>query len=101
MRGFFLEDAFDDSGGKVSTLDPEVTKLEFNYFDIPPGEKEGTWVSDWTAEDKKYLPAAVKVQITFEHNGRTIVLPEMVVRISTQKDLTTRTVKHETRDIGP
>jgi hypothetical protein len=85
---FFLKDAFDDSGGKVSTLDPEVTKLEFEYFDVPPGEKEGDWVSDWDASDKKYLPAAVKVRITFEHNGKTIVLPEMIVRISTQKDLT-------------
>jgi type II secretion system protein J len=84
---FFLEDAFDDSGGKVSTFDPEVTKLEFKYFDVPPGEKEGDWVSDWDASDKKYLPAAVKVQITFEHNGKTIALPEMVVRISTKKDL--------------
>jgi type II secretion system protein J len=85
---FFLKDAFDDSGGKVSTLDPEVTKLEFEYFDVPPGEKGGDWVSDWDTSDKKYLPAAVKVRITFEHDGKTIVLPEMVVRISTQKDLT-------------
>jgi type II secretion system protein J len=89
---FFLEDALDDSGGKVFTLDPEVTKLEFEYFDVPPGEREGDWVSDWDSSDKKYLPAAVKVQITFEHNGRTIVLPDMVVRISTQKDLTGGTV---------
>jgi type II secretion system protein J len=85
---FFLEDAFDDSGGKVSTLDHEVTKLAFKYFDVPPGEKEGDWVSDWDSSDKKYLPAAVKVQITFEHSGKTIALPDMVVRISTQKDLT-------------
>jgi hypothetical protein len=87
---FFLDNAFDDSGGKVTTLDPEVTKLKFEYFDAPPGEKEGDWVSDWDAGDKKYLPAAVKVQITFEHDGKKVIMPEMVVRISTQKDLRTR-----------
>jgi type II secretory pathway pseudopilin PulG len=88
---FFLEDAFDDSGGKVSVLDPEVKNIRFEYYDVPPGEKEGDWVSDWDASDKKYLPAAVKVQITFEHNGKTIKLPEMVVLISTQKDLRLKT----------
>ncbi len=96
---FFLKDAFEDSGGKVSTLDPEVTKLEFKYFDIPPGEKEGDWVSDWNAEDKKYLPAAVMVQVTFDHDGRTITLPEMVVRISTQKNLSQQ-VGRTAQEIG-
>ncbi len=84
---FFLDDAFDDSGGKVATLDPEVTKLEFSYYDLPPGEKSGDWVSDWDPEDKQYLPAAVKVQVTFEHNKKTVELPEMIVRLSTQKDM--------------
>jgi type II secretion system protein J len=98
---FFLEDAFDDSGGKVSTLDPEVTNLKFRYFDVPPGEKEGDWVSDWDASDKQYLPAAVKVQITFEHNGKTITLPEMVVRISVQKDLTPKSGDNVPAGGGP
>ena len=34
---FFLEDVFDDEGGKEYLLDPEVKKLEFEYYDIPAG----------------------------------------------------------------
>jgi type II secretion system protein J len=85
---FFLDDAFDDSGGKVYVLDPEVTDLQFEYYDIPPNEKDGDWVSDWDPTDKQYMPAAVKVKMTFEHDGQKITLPAMVVRISAQKDLT-------------
>ncbi len=84
---FFLDDAFDDSGGKVYVLDPEVTRLEFQYYDIPPDEKRGDWVSDWDPADKQYMPAAVKVKISFEHNGKKMTMPEMVVRLSTQKVL--------------
>jgi general secretion pathway protein J len=85
---FFLDDAFDDSGGKVYVLDPEVTGLEFKYFDIPPDEKDGDWVSDWDPSDKEYMPAAVKVKISFEHNGKKMTMPDLVVRLSTQKILT-------------
>ncbi len=85
---FFLDDAFDDSGGKVYVLDPEVTDLQFKYFDIPPDEKDGEWVSDWDPTDKQYMPAAVKVKISFEHNGKKMTMPELVVRLSTQKNLT-------------
>ena len=82
---FFLEDVFDDEGGKVYLLDPEVKTLEFEYYDIPEGEKQGEWVSDWAPDDKKYIPAAVKFRITLEHEGKTIMMPEIIVRINAQR----------------
>jgi hypothetical protein len=77
---FFLEDVFDDDGGKVYLLDPEVKKLEFEYYDIPEDETQGDWVSEWDSDEKEYIPAAVKFRITFEHEGKTIVMPEIIVR---------------------
>lgn len=84
---FFQEDVFDDGGGKVYLLDPGVKKLEFEYFDIPEDEKQGEWVSEWDPDEKEYFPSAVKVRVTFEHNGKTVVMPELVVRLSVQKRL--------------
>jgi len=82
---FFLEDVFEDDGGKVYLLDPEVKTLELEYYDIPENEKQGDWVSEWDPEDKTYLPEAVKFTITLEQGGKTIVLPEIVVRINAQR----------------
>jgi general secretion pathway protein J len=83
---FFLEDVFDDDGGKVYLLAPEVKKLEFEYYDIPEGEKKGDWVSDWDPDEKEYIPAAVKFKITLEHEGKTIEMPEIIVRINAQPE---------------
>lgn len=82
---FFLEDVFDDSGGKLFVLDPAVKKLGFEYFDLPEDEKQGSWVSEWDADDKGYLPAAVMVKLSFEHNRETYEMPDIIVRISVQK----------------
>lgn len=83
---FFLEDVFDDDGGKVYLLDPEVKKLEFEYYDIPEDETQGDWVSEWDSDEKEYIPAAVKFKITFEHEEKTIVMPEIIVRINAQRE---------------
>jgi len=82
---FFLEDVFDDSGGREFLLDPEVKKIEFHYYDVPEDEKSGDWVSDWDPSDRKYFPEAVKVRITFEHKGKTLAMPEMIVKINVRK----------------
>ena len=82
---FFLEDVFDEDGGKVYLLEPEVKELEFEYYDIPEGETQGDWVSDWDPDEKEYIPAAVKCKITLEHEGKTFVLPEITVRINAQR----------------
>jgi prepilin-type N-terminal cleavage/methylation domain-containing protein len=84
---FFNEDVFDQSGGKEFVIDPGVRKLEFEYFDLPDDEKTGEWVTEWDHDEKKYFPVAVKVKITFEHNGKTIVMPEAIVSISARKKL--------------
>ena len=85
---FFLEDVFDDEGGKVYLLDPGVKKLEFEYYDVPQGDKEGDegdWVSEWDPDEKEYIPAAVKFRITFEHEGKTFEMPEIIARINAQR----------------
>jgi prepilin-type N-terminal cleavage/methylation domain-containing protein len=83
---FFLKDVFDDHEGKVYLLDPEVKKLEFEYYDIPEDETQGDWVSAWDSDEKEYIPAAVKFKITFEHEGKTVVMPEIIVRINAQRE---------------
>jgi len=83
---FFLEDVFDDNGGKVYLLDPEVKKLELEYYDIPEDETQGDWVSEWDPDDMEYIPYAVKFKITFEHEGKTVVMPEIIVKITAQRE---------------
>lgn len=82
---FFLEDVFDDNGGNVYLLDPEVKKVEFEYYDIPEGEKQGDWVSEWDPDDKQHIPAAVKFKITLEHEGKTVEMPGIIVKINAQR----------------
>lgn len=82
---FFLEDVFDDDEGKVYLLDPEVKKIEFEFFDIKEGEKQGDWVSEWDPSDKETIPFAVKVRITLERNSLKIELPEMIVKTAVQR----------------
>ena len=85
---FFLEDVFEDEGGKVYLLDPEVKTLDLEYYDVPEDEKQGDWVSEWDPEEKTYIPEAVKFKITLEHEGKTVVLPEIIVRINAQRTKT-------------
>lgn len=82
---FFLEDVFDDSKGKVYLLDPEVRKIEFEFFEIKEDEKEGTWVSEWDPRDKETIPLAVKVKMTLERNGQKIEIPEMIVKTAASR----------------
>ncbi len=82
---FFLEDVFDDSKGNVYLLDPEVKKIEFEFFEIKEGEKQGSWVSEWIPGDKETIPSAVRVKMTLDRNGQKIELPEMIVKIAVQR----------------
>jgi len=79
---FFLEDVFDDKGGHIYLLAPGVTKLKLEYYDIPEGEKQGDWRSDWDPDDKKYIPAAVKFELTLEEEGKIVVMPEIIIRVN-------------------
>ncbi|MBI5847565.1 MAG: prepilin-type N-terminal cleavage/methylation domain-containing protein [Nitrospirae bacterium] len=82
---YFLEDVFEDSNGKVYLLDPEVKKIEFEFFEIKEGEKQGTWISEWDPKDKETIPAAVKVKITLERKGQKLEIPEMIVKTAVQR----------------
>jgi hypothetical protein len=84
---FFLEDVFDDSNGKVYLLDPEVRKIEFEFFEIKEDEKQGSWISEWDPSDKETVPAAVKVTMTLERKGQRIEIPEMIVKTAVQRKL--------------
>jgi len=84
---YFLEDVFDNNGGKEYVLDPTVKKIEFQYYDIPEDMKQGEWVNEWDSSEKKYFPSAVKVKISFEHKGKIITIPETTVLVSIQKKM--------------
>lgn len=82
---YFLEDVFDDSGGKTFLLDPDVKSIDFEYFDVEEESKVGEWVGWWDPADKNYFPAAVKFRLTMELKGRTIRLPEVVAAVNIKK----------------
>jgi type II secretory pathway pseudopilin PulG len=82
---YFLEDVFEDSGGKLYLIDPEIKKIEFEYFDVPEGETQGSWVTEWSPTDKETIPAAVKVRLTMERDKKTIVIPEIIVNINAER----------------
>ena len=82
---YFLKDVFDDTGGKVYLLDPDVSKIEFAYYDISEGGKEGVWVSEWNPDDKETIPAAVKILMTVEQGGKKTELPELIVRMTAER----------------
>ncbi|MBI5101494.1 MAG: hypothetical protein HZB33_06640 [Nitrospirae bacterium] len=75
------------SGGKTYTLDPDVRKLALEYYDLSEDLKSGEWVSEWDTDEKKYLPTAVKVRITYEEKGQKTELPDLIINIHTQKRL--------------
>jgi len=82
---YFLEDVFEDSNGKVYLLDPEVRKIEFEFFEIKEGEKQGTWITEWDPGDKETIPTAVRVKMTLERNGQKIEIPEMIVKTAASR----------------
>lgn len=82
---FFLEEVFEDSGGKTYVLDPDIRKLSFEYFDLPEDTGDGEWVSSWDEEEKDYLPAAVKVRIAYSRNNREVEMPELIIALQVRK----------------
>jgi general secretion pathway protein J len=77
---YFLEDVFDESGGKEYLFDPTVKKIEFEYLDIDE-EGNSSWVTSWDPEDKRYIPSAVKVKVVIELYKKEIELPEITAAI--------------------
>ncbi len=79
---YFLEEVWDDSGGNEYVLLSDLDDITFEYFDIPEDESEGSWSSEWDATEKIYLPSAIKVSLSFIHNGQTVSVPEILVHIN-------------------
>ncbi len=78
---YFLEDVFENSGGMVTLIDPDVRKITFSYLDVNEDDQEGSWTDSWNPTEKDYLPAAVKVGITFRQEETKAAMPEMIVTI--------------------
>lgn len=85
---FFLEDVFDDDNGKVYLLDPEIKKIEFEFFEIEEDEKQGDWVTEWDPEEKTTIPLAVRVTMTLERKDQKIEIPELIVKTAAQRSAT-------------
>ncbi len=83
---FFDENVLDDEeAGEVFLVDPAVTDLEFEYYEIKEDDSEGTWLDEWDPDDedlgKLELPRAIRVYLTMEEEGREIKIPPFTVRI--------------------
>lgn len=79
---FFLEEALEDSGGNEYILLSDLNEIAFEYFDMPEDETEGTWSSEWDSDENQYLPSAIRVSISFLHNGQEVVMPQILVHIN-------------------
>ena len=82
---YFLESALENEGGVETLLDPYVKKIEFSYLDVTGDDLKGSWTQEWSPDSKNYIPAAVKVAITFEIEGKKIEMPEMIVTIQARR----------------
>ena len=55
---------------ELEVLDPQVTDIRFEYYQLKSGktegEGEGEWEEKWDAEKEGTLPHAVKVELTIE-----------------------------------
>ncbi len=78
---------------ELEVLDPQVTDIRFEYYQLKSGktegEGEGEWEEKWDAEKEGTLPHAVKVELTIEEEEsredseeesytRELIIPLMV-----------------------
>lgn len=77
----FFADVFEEEPRDEYLFDPTVTSLEFEYLDPMAGEPGGEWVEGWDPKEKEYLPSAVKITLSFEHEGREVEMPPLVVAL--------------------
>ncbi|MGD8351707.1 MAG: prepilin-type N-terminal cleavage/methylation domain-containing protein [Nitrospirota bacterium] len=77
----FFADVFEDEPRDDYLFDPTVTSLEFEYLDTRGEDDEGEWVEEWDPEEKGYLPSAVRITLSFDHEGREVEMPPLVVAL--------------------
>lgn len=58
----------------IEVLDPRVIDIRFDYYRLKSwkteGEDEGEWEETWDTQAEGTLPRAVRVELTFEEEGR-------------------------------
>jgi hypothetical protein len=88
-RIFFMGGETAGEEEKELVLDPDVTGIAFKYLDLggageggEEAEEEGDiWVEVWDTEEKDYLPAAIKADITLTILEKEIQLPPVLARV--------------------
>ena len=59
---------------EIEVLDSNITSMKLEYYELKSGkeegEGEGEWKEHWDAEKEGTLPHAVKIELTFEEEGR-------------------------------
>lgn len=81
---FFNEEVLEeDDVGEVYLISPNVSDIEFEYYEVEEDSSEGDWRDDWDIdEDEKLeLPRAVRVSLTLRDGDKEVKLPPFVVRI--------------------
>lgn len=81
QEDIFFAEVFEEEPRDEYLFDPTVTSMEFEYLDPEVEGTEGEWVESWDPEEKEYLPSAVRITLAFEHEGKKIELPPVVVAI--------------------
>lgn len=81
---FFNEEVLEEEDeGEVYLISPNVSDVEFEYYEVEEDSSEGDWRDDWDFdEDEKFeLPRAVRISLTLRDDEEEIRLPPFVVRI--------------------
>lgn len=83
QEDIYFADVFEEEPRDEYIFDPTVTSIGFEYLD--PGEEgtEAEWVDSWDPEEQEYLPSAVKIYLTFEHNEEDVEMPPIIVALKT------------------
>ena len=74
LRSDIFEERNSIDEDEIEVLDSNVTSIKLEYYELKSGkeegEGEGEWKEQWDAEKEKTLPHAVKVELTFEEEGK-------------------------------
>jgi general secretion pathway protein J len=74
LRADIFEEKESIDKDEMEVLDQQVTAIRFEYYQLKSGktegEGEGEWEEKWDAEKERALPSAVRVELTFEEEGR-------------------------------
>jgi general secretion pathway protein J len=74
LRADIFEEKESIDKDEMEVLDHQVTAVRFDYYKLKSGktegEGEGEWEEKWDAEKEGTLPNAVRIELTFEEEGR-------------------------------